>query len=57
MVDRKKKNYCITLDEKTKELIDRFAKSHSLSRSAVIRLAVSEFFIKNNGEYTYGNSC
>ena len=36
----------ITLDEKTKALLDTYAKNHSISRSAVIRLAVNEFFLK-----------
>lgn len=36
----------VTLDKKTKELCDKYGKEHSISRSAVIRLAVNEFFIK-----------
>ena len=36
----------IYLDKKTKEKLDMYARNHSLSRSAVIRLACNEFFIK-----------
>jgi len=36
----------INLDDKTTKKLDEFAEKHSLSRSAVIRLAVNEFFLK-----------
>jgi len=39
----------ITLDEKTKKLLDSYGRTHSISRSTVIRLAVNEFFIKLGG--------
>lgn len=35
----------ITLDKKTKNLVDKYGEEHSLSRSATIRLAVNEFFL------------
>jgi metal-responsive CopG/Arc/MetJ family transcriptional regulator len=40
----------ITIDKKTKEKIDGYGENHSLSRSAVIRLITSEFFIKKEGK-------
>lgn len=36
----------ITIDKKTKDLIDDYGNDHSISRSAVIRLACNDFFIK-----------
>ena len=45
-----KRNYCIVLDEKTREKIDKYAKNHALSRSAVIRLAVNDFFLRGGAE-------
>jgi len=35
----------VFLDEKTKNIIDSYGEKHALSRSAVIRLAVNDFFI------------
>lgn len=37
----------ITLDDDTKNKLDKYGYDHGLSRSAVIRLAVNEFFIHN----------
>lgn len=39
----------ITLDSATKKTVDAFAESHGLSRSAVIRLATNEYFLKKKG--------
>jgi len=36
----------ITIDNKTKTLVDSYAKDRSVSRSAAIRLIVNEFFLK-----------
>jgi len=36
----------ITLDNKTKSLCDNYADSYGLSRSAMIRMALREFFLK-----------
>jgi hypothetical protein len=36
----------VTIDEKTKNLLDKYSQDHSISRSAVIRLVVNEFFIR-----------
>ncbi len=36
----------ITLDAKTKSLLDEYAHKHSISRSATIRLLVNEYFLK-----------
>jgi len=36
----------ITVDKNTKNLIDKFAKEHALSRSATFRMIVNDFFIK-----------
>ncbi len=41
-----KKVKSINLDRKTIQRCDNFGIEHGLSRSAVIRLAVNEFFIK-----------
>ncbi len=41
----------ITLDKKTKDKVDSYGENHSLSRSAVIRLAVNEFFIHLEGSH------
>jgi len=41
---------CITLDTKTKNRISTFAKKHSISRSAAIRLIINEYFLKGRGE-------
>lgn len=42
-------NYCVALDEKTINKLSRYCKDHSISRSAVIRLAVNDFFIRLDG--------
>ena len=39
---------CLSIDEKTIELLDNFSKKHSLSRSATLRLIVNEFFLKKD---------
>lgn len=42
-----KKEICsITIDYKTKELLDKYARMHAISRSATIRLITNDFFIK-----------
>jgi len=41
----KKEIIGITLDRKTKTLVDDYADSRGLSRSSMIRLAVREFFL------------
>lgn len=41
----KKEIVGITLDKKTKKKCDDYGEDHALSRSAVIRLAVNEFFM------------
>jgi hypothetical protein len=46
----KKEIIGITLDSQTKKLTDDFGEKHGLSRSAVIRLAVNEFFLKKELE-------
>jgi len=43
-MDNKKNIVCITLDDKTKSLLDKYGEDHALSRSAVVRLVVNEFF-------------
>ena len=40
---------CISLDEKTKSLLDKYGEQHSLSRSAVLRMIVNDFFLKKDG--------
>ena len=45
----KKEIIGITLDNSTKKKCDDYGNSHGLSRSAVIRLAVNEFFLKLEG--------
>ena len=40
------KIYTITLDDKTKHKLDSYAQNHAISRSAAIRLAVNEYFLK-----------
>jgi len=40
-----KKIITITIDNRTKSLVDKYALAHSISRSATIRLAVNEFFL------------
>jgi hypothetical protein len=39
-------NVSIYLDKRTKDIIERYAKNHSLSRSSVIKLIVNDFFMK-----------
>ena len=34
------------VDEKTKTLLDEYGTQHSLSRSAVLRMIVNDFFLK-----------
>ena len=36
----------IVIDDKTVNLLDEYGEKHSLSRSAVIRLIVNDFFLK-----------
>jgi predicted transcriptional regulator len=36
----------ITIDNATKEKLDQYARAHSISRSATIRLLLNEFFDK-----------
>ncbi len=36
----------ITLDKKTKATLDKYANEHALSRSALIRLIVNDFFLQ-----------
>ena len=45
MMNKKMENCCVTLDVSTRKKIEDFAESHSLSKSAVIRLAINEFFL------------
>ena len=45
-MSNKKNICCISIDEKTKKLLDEFSKNHSISRSASIRMIVNEYFIK-----------
>ena len=40
----------ITIDKKTKKKVDSYGEDHALSRSAVIRLIVNDFFIKQEGK-------
>ena len=40
----------ITIDKKTKNLIDKYGENHAISRSAVIRLACNDFFIRLGGK-------
>lgn len=44
-----KKIVAITLDNKTKSLVDNYATEHAISRSAAIRLALNEFFLRLGG--------
>ena len=37
---------CISIDEKTKNLLDEYSNNHSISRSASIRFIVNDFFFK-----------
>ena len=37
---------CISIDEKTKKLLDEYSKNHSISRSAGIRFIVNDFFLR-----------
>jgi len=39
-------NHCISIDDKTIKKLEKYGNDHSLSRSAVIRLAVNDFFIR-----------
>jgi len=39
----------ITIDEKTKQLLDEFAQSRSLSRSSSIRMILNEYLHKLEG--------
>ena len=43
-MDNKKNVVCITLDDRTKSRLDKFGKNYSISRSAVVRLIVNDFF-------------
>ena len=36
----------ITLDAESKKLLNRYARKNKMSRSAVIRLAIKEFFLR-----------
>lgn len=45
----KKQIVGITLDKKTKSKLDSYGEKHALSRSAVIRLAVNDFFLRLRG--------
>jgi len=36
----------VTLDPKTKSLLDEYAKEHVVSRSSAIRLIVNDFFLQ-----------
>ena len=45
MVDRKE-GYCVSIDEKTINLLDEFSRNHSISRSASIRMIVNDYFLK-----------
>jgi len=42
----KKEVITITIDPKTKNLLDTFGKNHGLSRSSVIRLIANNYFLK-----------
>ena len=44
-----KKIVAITLDNETKSLVDNYAMEHAISRSAAIRFALNEFFLKIKG--------
>ena len=46
MNKRKQEIIGITIDKKTKGLVDNYGQQHGLSRSAVIRLIVNDFFLK-----------
>jgi len=46
----------ITIDKKTKGLLDEYAENHVINRSATIRMILNEFFLKRRladerGEY------
>jgi len=44
-MNNKKEIIGITLDKKTKSLVDKYGEDHSISRSAVIRFCCNEFFL------------
>jgi len=46
IMKRNKEIIAITLDPITKEKADSYGEAHGLSRSAVIRLCVNDFFIR-----------
>lgn len=52
MSNTKKDRLSITLDQRTRKRLDKFAEEHSLSRSAVIRYISNEFF--NKGDFSCG---
>ena len=35
----------ISLDKKTKKILDKYSEEHALSRSSAIRLIVNDFFL------------
>lgn len=41
-----KKHTCIYLDEKTRKLLDEYGEKYALSRSAVARMAINDFFLR-----------
>jgi len=42
---KKLKHSSVYLGDKTKRLVDNYAKEHDISRSATIKIAVNEFFM------------
>jgi len=44
------KAFCINLDEKTLERVEKYGHEHGIARAVVIRLAVNDFFLKLGGK-------
>jgi len=42
-------NVSVALDDKTKEKLDDYGEKYALSRSAVIRMIVNNFFLHQDG--------
>ena len=45
-MDAEGKPICVYTDERVLQPLDKYAKKHHISRSAAIRLIVSDFFLK-----------
>ena len=45
-MNNNKTGYCVSIDKKTINLLDKYSKDHSISRSASIRMIVNEYFLK-----------